>query len=286
MPVSTNAMSEALTRVSTRHFELQTPAIAPREIVRNSKGKLLMMMSAKGGAGVTTIACGLAVSLARDFGQRTLLIDLNVPLGDAALSLGLRSEYSTPDALQNIRRLDSVMLSSLVVRHESGLCVLPAPSEMTSIRFEKDAVLKLLRIARQEFEYVVVDAGSRCESDYAFILEDAVTIYLVTQIGIPELRNSNRLIKHLLAKSGPTVEVVVNRYDSKSSEIDDGQVRKALTQPIKWRVPNDYMHARRMHDLGNSFNGEDTEIASAIRGMGESATGLALVQKKKRQGIF
>ena len=53
------------------------------------------------------------------------------------------------------------------LRHESGLH-LAASSEMTTSRSETDAVLKLLRIARQEFDYVVVDAGSRFEAQDAF----------------------------------------------------------------------------------------------------------------------
>jgi MinD-like ATPase involved in chromosome partitioning or flagellar assembly len=57
-------------------------------------------MGAKGGAGVTTVACNFAVALAQEPGQKTLLIDLDLPFGDAALNLGVISEFSTIDALQ------------------------------------------------------------------------------------------------------------------------------------------------------------------------------------------
>ena len=66
-------------------------------------GGLQVFFGAKGGTGVTTIACNLAIALARQPGQKTLLIDLAAPLGDAALNLGIAAEYSTDHALRECR---------------------------------------------------------------------------------------------------------------------------------------------------------------------------------------
>jgi pilus assembly protein CpaE len=288
MPIGVDAMSEALVRVSARRLEMPEQKSVKRNMMQDSKGKLLLFMSAKGGAGVTTLACNLAVSLAKDFEKRTLLVDMNLPLGDAALNLGVSSEYSSVNALENFHRLDGSLLNSLVVRHSSGLFVLPAPSEIATVRFENDAVLKLLRIARQEFEYVVVDAGSHFEAQDAFMIDNSATVFMITQIGIPELRNSNRLIKQVVIEGGPEVEIIVNRYDSASSDIEEHQIKKALTQPVKWRIPNDYAAVRRMQNLGTPISHEDSLIASTIRQMAESICGLAPAQKKKKKllGIF
>lgn len=288
MPISIDAMSEALVRVSARRLEMPSQKPAKRQMMQDSKGKLLLFMSAKGGAGVTTLACCLAVSLAQDFKRRTLLIDLCLPLGDAALNLGVKGEYSSVNALQNFHRLDGGLLDSLVVRHDSGLYVLPAPSEMTFTRFENDAVFKLLRIARHEYEFIVVDAGSHFDAQDAAMVDDSASIYMVTQIGIPELRNSNRLMKQIVVEGGPNVEVIVNRYGSEESGFDEGQIKKALTQRIDWKIPNDYATVRRMQNLGTPINHEDSPIALTIRKMGESICGLAPVvpKKKKLFGIF
>ena len=78
-------------------------------------------MGAKGGAGVTTLACNFAVALAQDPSQKTLLIDLDLPLGDAALNLGIIAEFSTIDALQAAASgWMGVFLSRLLVKHELG----------------------------------------------------------------------------------------------------------------------------------------------------------------------
>ncbi len=92
-PIAPNTIAEALVRASVRR-----PAARPAKKVG---GKLLVFLGAKGGSGVTTIASNFAVALAQESGQSTVLIDLDLPLGDAALDLGITAQFSTANALQN-----------------------------------------------------------------------------------------------------------------------------------------------------------------------------------------
>ena len=63
----------------------------------------------------------------------------------------------------------------------------------------------------------MVDAGSRLDLQHTHLFDESATIYLVTQVGIPELRNSNRLISLLSATGSPKLEIVINRYDPRST---------------------------------------------------------------------
>ncbi len=204
-PITPSAMTEALVRAWARRIEAQPEETVEEEEVapQDADGKLFVFLSAKGGSGVTTLATSFAVSLAETSGQRTLLIDLNLPLGDAALNLGVRSLYSSVNAFENSSRLDPHFLASLLVKHDSGLFVLAGPSEMTPFQPADDAIGTLLKVALQCFEYVVVDAGSKLDLQRAYRLDGSVTLYLVTQLGIPELRNANRLIKQLPVRRRP-----------------------------------------------------------------------------------
>ena len=96
LPLELDVVAESLGRAAARK-----PVVRITTTVRQKKvnGKLLAFMGAKGGAGVTTVATNFAVALAQDPSQKTLLIDLDLPLGDAALNLGIISEFSTIDAL-------------------------------------------------------------------------------------------------------------------------------------------------------------------------------------------
>jgi pilus assembly protein CpaE len=190
-PFVDDSWVEALERTSVRR-----PVGRP---VTKTIGKLHVFFGAKGGAGVTTIASNFAVLLGRESGKNALLIDLDLPLGDAALTLGVSSQYSTVDALQNVRRLDSTFLANLLRSYSPTLSVLGAPGKFTNVEVSNEAVDKLMTVARREFEHVVVDSGSRLDLVNTTLFEEAVTIYLVTRVSIPELRNANRLVSEFFA---------------------------------------------------------------------------------------
>jgi len=177
-PFAQATMAEALVRAAARRPAGRTQ--------KKTRGKLLVFLGAKGGAGVTTLACNFAVALAQNSRQSTLLIDLDLPLGDAALNLGIIAEYSTINALMDYTRLDPALLEKLIVKHSSGVWVLAAPGRFPSFHGSNEAIDKLINVARQGFDNVVVDVGSKFDSTGTLLYREATTVYLVTQAGIPE----------------------------------------------------------------------------------------------------
>jgi pilus assembly protein CpaE len=270
-----------MVRASVRRPAARVP------VKKKTSGKLFVFLGAKGGSGVTTLACNFAVSLAHETEQTALLIDLHLPLGDAALDLGITAQYSTINALQNASRLDSNFLSKLLTKHSSGLSVLAAPGKFTPVQTNNDEIDKLLAVARQEFDYVVIDAGTRLDLVDSTLFDQATVIYLVTQVSIPELRNSNRLVSEFFVKTASKLEIVLNRYTPRSLGVDEEHITKALTRPATWRVPNDYATARRTQNTATPLSLEDSPISRVIRQMARTASGVAPAQeKKKRFGIF
>jgi pilus assembly protein CpaE len=277
IPFDRGVMAEALIRSSSLRS-----AVVPE---KRTGGRLLVFLSAKGGSGVTTLACNYAVSLAQESGKKTLLVDLNLPLGDAAINLGVRASYSTVNALQSSGRLDPSFLATLLVQHDSGLYVLAAPTELATVQVPDDAIYRLLEVACQSFDYVVVDAGSRLELQHTRLFDESSTLYLVTQIGISELRNSNRLISKLRGSGKPKFEIVINRFDSRSRDIEEEDITKALTKPAEWKIPNNYAQVRRMQNTATSLMQEDSPISRAIQEMALSVCGKDEAPKKKKKGF-
>jgi pilus assembly protein CpaE len=274
LPFALTTMAEALVRATARR---------PTNRVKKTGGRLLVFFGAKGGAGVTTIACNFAVALAQDPNQSTLLIDLDLPLGDAALNLGLVAEYSTVNALQDSGRLDSAFLSKLLVKHNSGLYVLAAPGKFPQYLASNESIDRLLSVARADFDNVVVDVGSRLDLTGTALFKEAKTIYLVTQAGIPELRNSNRLISQFFGGAGgPRLDIVINRYQPRALGVGDEHITKALTRAPQWQIPNDYAAVRRMQNTATPLVLEDSPISRLIRQMANSVTGQVEAPVKKK----
>jgi Flp pilus assembly CpaE family ATPase len=274
LPLEHGMMAEALVRCTTTPQEQPVPTV-------KTDGKLLVFTGSKGGSGVTTVACNVAIALAQRFDQKVLLIDLALPIGDAALCLGISAGYSTEDALRNHDRLDASLLQNLLERHRSGVFVLAAPTKVPEVEVTRVAIRKLISIARHEFDQVIVDVGSRIDVGAKALFEDAATIYLVSQTGISELRNSNRLISQFFAEGGQNLEIVINRAGSRFQEqMSEDVISKALGKPVRWKIPDDQDAARALQygDIGIA----DTRISRISLEMGSSITGRPIPQEKKR----
>ena len=271
LPFEHGVIEESLVRAAARRPVIRPSN--PKTKKEKTSGRLLAFMGAKGGTGVTTLACGFAVALAQDERESTLLIDLDLPLGDAALNLGIIAEYSTITALQAAERLDSSLLSGFLLKHESGISVLAAPGKFVNFHAESAAIAKLLTVARQAFDNVVVDFGSKFDTTILALFKDPCTVYLVTQAGIPELRNSNRLISQFFSQDVPKLEVVINRYEPRALGVSDEHINKALTRPAQWKIPNDYASVKRMQVDATPLALADSPVSQEIRRMAESVSG-------------
>jgi pilus assembly protein CpaE len=278
LPLATAELADALGRVAVRRP-------APR-VAKGTARKLCVFLGVKGGCGVTTLASNFAVSLAQESGQPTLLIDLGLPLGDVSINLGMVPKYSTANAFQDSSRLDASFLSSLLSEHTSGLQVLAAPSEFSKNPPPAGAIDKLLSIARQNYDYVVVDAGCRIDLKGSALLDDSAIVYLITQIGVSELRNANRMISHFFAHRVHTLQIVLNRYAPRVLGFDEEHITKALTRPAEWRIPDDYATARRTQNTATPIALEDSPISRAIRQMARAACGLSEQPEKKKRFSF
>ena len=274
LPLEQDAVADALRRTTTT---LREKAL----FARKTLGRLNVFTGSKGGSGVTTVACNIAIALAQSPDQRVLLIDLALPIGDAALCLGISAGYSTEDAFRSINRLDASLLQNLLVRHRSGVFVLAAPTKIPEVEVSKDAIDKLIAIARREFDQVIVDVGSRIDVAAKALFEHASTIYLVTQTGISELRNSNRLISQFFAEGNPNLEIVINRFDSHFHEtMNEDVIVKALGRPVRWKIPNDQGAARLLQSGDTGL--QETRLSRISLEMASSITGYPISPERKR----
>lgn len=73
-------------------------------------GELVYVLGVRGGVGATTIATNLAWSLAENKRRHTVLVDLGLQTGDAALQLDAVPNHALCDALGHPERVDKLLL--------------------------------------------------------------------------------------------------------------------------------------------------------------------------------
>ena len=211
-------------------------------------GKVIAVSRAKGGMGASTIAAHIALALRekrtrRDPEREVALLDLDLQFGDLALMLDLEPNNEMAEIIRNPGRLDGALLRSSMTRHDSGLYVLPAPGEVAPLdALPLTTAVKLIELAREEFEYVVLDLPLAVPRWLEAVLQHADQMVVVSQLNVAAIRQTRRWLEFLKEEGlyDLPVSVVLNRYVWRWSERARlRQAIRALDHPIDHYVPDD-----------------------------------------------
>ena len=233
LPLDGKVLAEAV----ARFWKRSAPAVhAPKA----TRGRVVTFLSAKGGCGATTLATNLAVTLASS-GRSTLMVDLDLSAGDAALLLNLSPSFSVADAVANTHRMDRELLNGMVLRHVSGLEVLAASESLEkAVTTDAGRIAQLLKFVREQYEFVVVNSGDLTEPATQAGLGQSDLVHVITTLDLLALRRAQWCLRHL-EQNGvgrDLVRLVVNRYD-RNPYITLDEAEKVLELKVAWTVPQD-----------------------------------------------
>ncbi len=236
-------------RAGAREFVVQGDADDLRRAIRaqsrtvdaSGLGQVITLFPAKGGVGATAVATNLAGAL-QALGQKVLLLDLDLHLGDVLSFLDLPATYSITDVLANMKRLDHDLLDTSVMKHHSGvrvLCQSGKVEEAEQIRGQD--VAALIEFLRRHYDKIVID-GVRGFDEISLAAMDAShhVLMILTQ-DVPAVRNTQRCLDlfRRLGYEGDRVMLILNRYQ-KGSKITSEVIADALGVVPSHLLANDF----------------------------------------------
>lgn len=202
-------------------------------------GQLYAVASGKGGTGKTSVCAGLAAALA-EAGRRVLCIDCDIGLRNLDISLGM-SDCASISFLE-ICRGDYPL--SAAPRHPAypTLAFLTAPMNCSAESIDPAAFSKMLRQAREDYDYIFLDAPAGVGSGFRLVSAVSENFLLVTGSGPASLRDAAR-VGDLLELSGRSrIRLIVNRVDAdmlRSLRLTVDDVMDAAGLPLAGIVPED-----------------------------------------------
>jgi pilus assembly protein CpaE len=152
-------------------------------------GRVIAVMSPKGGVGKTTVATNLAIGLAKSAPMSVVIVDLDLQFGDVASGLMLEPEHTITDAVVGAASQDSMVLKTYLTVHSAGIYALCAPRnpvEMDKITGEH--ISRLLSQLREEFHYIIVDTAPGLGEHVLATLEHATDAVWICGMDIPSIR--------------------------------------------------------------------------------------------------
>jgi pilus assembly protein CpaE len=248
-----DAMRAGLMEYAPRPVEVTNIREALERVVRKRgwgvsmdgqrNGKLLAFFSPKGGSGSTSVITNVGIELHRLTGRKTLLVDLDLELGEIASLLGVRPRFHFVDLVRNFHRMDADLLASYIERHDSGVHVLSAPFEPEiGENVSGEQIARILGFLRKHYDYVLVDTSKSLAPPALAALQIADPIFLVTNMDVPSLRNLKRCLPTLdrvTAGDASRLRLVVNRFNPKSL-VGLEDLEEALGIDVFWTLRNDY----------------------------------------------
>jgi len=264
-PVDQEDLTSAIERIhATRH-------------VAAASSKRICVVGSSGGAGATMIACNLALELGHLSDRHTALIDLNLEFGDVGCAFDCVPKHSVADVCKAGIEADRLLLSTAMHELSCNVSILPRPEKIGEAReVTPDGVEMLLRVVAEAHPYVVVDLPRAFSFLSAAALRDADHILIVTQLGVPFIRNASRIYQCLLEMGADEerIDIVINRCKANFERISPDEVKAHFGRPVFAMIPNDYRRVQTALDFGHPIM-DDSPTSPARVAIQEMARKIA-----------
>jgi pilus assembly protein CpaE len=239
---------------------------------RPPMGRLIAFYGAKGGVGTTTLAINTAIALHRDQGRKVVLVDGVLQFGDHRVFLDLGNDRKSITELASAASIDADLLRSVVVKHDSGIDLLLAPSTPEESELvSEERMTQVLGLLQQSYDYVIVDVEKRLGDLTLSILDHADQILVVMTADLSCLKNV-RLVLEALERVGyepSRLRLLLNRSNAFTG-ISVQAAETALKRRFEYRITNEYRVAISAQNTGSPFS-----FSKADSPLGREITQLA-----------
>ena len=205
------------------------------------RGTIITIFGAKGGIGKTTISTNLATILAKMTGASVCLLDMDTRFGDVAIMMDVAVEASIADVARHIDDIDRDKIRDYLVKHHSGVSILPAPLHPTEWRnMTPQHIEKIVELLAQTHDYVVIDTPGTFNELIATTLELANLILLITSMDIASIKDTALALEMLRAAavSEDKVKLTIN-HSTAANSLREEDVSRVLEYDVFWRIPHD-----------------------------------------------
>lgn len=233
-----------------------------------AKGKIIGIISIKGGVGKTTTVSNLGAVLAREFGRKVLIVDANFSAPNLALHFGfINPEVTLADAL-----LDKVDVKEAIYEHELGFHILP-----TALVHRKLNPFKLrnkINKLREHYDVILVDSSPTLNEEMLSTIVAADSLLVVTSPDLPTLSCTMHAVKVAKRKKTPIAGMIINKVRNKRFELTTDEIQESAGVPVVAVLPDDVNVLRALaHSTpatvmkpGKGFSVEYNKLAASMIG--------------------
>lgn len=240
-------------------------------------GKIIGIISIKGGVGKTTTVSNLGAVLANQFGKKVLLVDANFSAPNLGLHLGIvKPQVTLHDVLSG-----KVNTVDAIYNHEYGFHIIPA--SLSPKRVDPLKLKEKIKALRSYYDIILIDSSPNLNEEMLATIAASDELLVVTTPDYPTLSSTLNAVKIAKQKKTPITGLILNKVRNKKFELTLNDIEYAAETPVV-AVLNDHVSVLEalqctkpitMHDEKHSISIEYSKLAAALIG-----------EKYKEKGIF
>jgi len=206
-------------------------------------GRTIGFVSAKGGAGGSTIAHNVAWAISQVLRQDCLVLDMDLAFGTAGLNFNQDPPHGIADAVLANQKVDQTMLDRLMSKAANHINLLTAPVSLErTYDFEEREFEQIVEMCQNSMPVVVLDIPHAWNAWVRHTLATIDEIVIVAEPDLANLRNAKNLADTVRAlrptESDPLL--VLNKLGiPKRPEISASEFASSIECQLLAQVPFD-----------------------------------------------
>ncbi|MDB5589053.1 MAG: family ATPase [Devosia sp.] len=251
-------------------------------------GRTVGFVSAKGGAGSSTVAHNVAWAISQSLRQDALILDMDLAFGTAGLNFNQDPPHGLADALNVNQKLDQTMLDRLMSKAANHINLLTAPVTLDrTYDFEERDFEQIVELSQTAIPVVVLDIPHAWNSWIRHTLATIDEVVIVAEPDLANLRNAKNLadtIKALRpAETAPNL--IINKFGlPRRPEISANEFASSIECRLLGTIPFDAALFGTAANNGQMIAevSANNKINDIYRAVGLHVTGRQAVQSAGR----
>lgn len=196
-------------------------------------GKIVGVISIKGGVGKTSTVVSLGATLSNNFKKRVLVVDANFSAPNLGMYLGIENPENTiNDVLKDEKEI------SKVINKWNELDVIPASA--IGAKIENPFKLReKLRGLKELYDIILIDSSPSLNEEILATMIASDELIVVTTPDKPTLESTVRAIEVAKKRKTPIIGLILNRVYGKKFELSMDDVEKEAGVPVLALIPHD-----------------------------------------------
>ncbi len=172
-------------------------------------GRVISIVSGKGGVGKTTITANLGIALSK-IGASVVVIDADIGLNNLDMVLGVENKvmYDLVDCINGKCRIVQALVD---IDSTDNLFLLPSSRSEDRQKLTEEILNKIIIKLRSNFDYILIDSSAGIGNLFNLATKCADEAIVVVTPHISSVRDADKVINLLKLQHKRNISVLVNR---------------------------------------------------------------------------